>query len=342
MERLDDFPTEDLVSGVVRDLRVQSTVFCRSELSAPWGFSVRPHDLAAFHVVLGGECVLDVDGTDASVSLAAGDLVILPRGQGHTVRDRPGSKVTTLDDLLAAGGFDGYELRHGGGGDVTELLCGGFVVAGCEASALLAALPPFVLIQGEAGGPVAWLADLLALLRRELSGSAPGAREVVSRLADLLLAQALRAFVTGREGAQLPPLRALEDPHVAAAVSLVHDHPERAWTVSDLAARAAMSRSAFATRFSELVGEPPMRYVRRCRLARAAGYLRANDRSISEIARLSGYDSAVSLTRAFRREFGIPPGRYRDAQRSSTASAVIAPSSMRHAASSPERSERMT
>jgi transcriptional regulator GlxA family with amidase domain len=103
-----------------------------------------------------------------------------------------------------------------------------------------------------------------------------------------------------------------------------------------------MSRSAFAARFRELIGEPPMRYVGRCRLPRAADYLRANDRSIAEIARLSGYDSAVSLTRAFRREFGVPPGRYRDAQRASRGSAVIAPSSMRQAASSPVPSERIT
>jgi transcriptional regulator GlxA family with amidase domain len=146
----------------------------------------------------------------------------------------------------------------------------------------------------------------------------------------------------GGQAADLPPLRALEDRHVAAAVALIQEQPERAWKVSELASRAAMSRSAFSARFRELIGEPPMRYVRRCRLARAAGLLRANDRSISEIARLSGYDSAVSLTRAFRREFGIPPGRYRDAQRSSTHSAVIAPSSIRQAASSPLRSERIT
>jgi AraC-like DNA-binding protein len=97
-----------------------------------------------------------------------------------------------------------------------------------------------------------------------------------------------------------------------------------------------MSRSAFAARFRDLVGESPMHYVRRCRLARAAAYLRANDRSIFEIARLSGYDSAVSLTRAFRREFGVPPGRYRRAQRSESGSELTLASSMRQAASSPE------
>jgi hypothetical protein len=161
VERLDDFPSEDLVSGVVRDLRVHSTVFCRSELRAPWGFAVGPRDLAAFHVVLAGECRLEVDGIEGGAALASGDLVILLRGQAHTVRDRSESAVSVLDDLLAAGGFDGYELRHGGDGELTELLCGGFVVGGGEASGLLPALPAFLVIRGEAGRPVAWLGDVL-------------------------------------------------------------------------------------------------------------------------------------------------------------------------------------
>jgi AraC family transcriptional regulator, alkane utilization regulator len=341
VDRFDDFSGADLVGGLMRDLRVQSTILCRSELSAPWGFAVRPRDLAAFHVVLRGECFLEIEGVDGGVRLEAGDLVILPYGQGHVVRDDEASAVTALDDLLSAGQFDGYELRHGGGGHVTELLCGGFAVDGREESGLLAALPPFLVVRGEGGRSIAWLADLLGLMKRELEASRPGGREIVDRLADLLLAQALRTFLTASE-AELPPLRALEDRHVATAVWLVHERPEHAWTVTELASKAAMSRSAFAGRFRELIGEPPMHYVRRRRLARAAEYLRANDRSIAEIARLSGYESAVSLTKAFEREFGVPPGRYRELQRSVSGSGVIEASAIRQAASSPERRDRIT
>ena len=225
MERLDDFSSDDLISALVDDLRVESTLFCRSLFTAPWGFAVAARDLAVFHIVLAGRCHLAVDGIEDGVALTAGDLVILPQGREHSVRDSPTSPVTALEDLLDAGGFEGFELRHGGGGPATELLCGGFSV-GRETGPLLSGLPPLVCVRGQDGRPVGWLEDLLRLLRRELAQAEPGARNVVARLADLLVAQALRAFLASRDGSALPPLRVLQDRHVAGAVAAIHEQPE--------------------------------------------------------------------------------------------------------------------
>jgi AraC-like DNA-binding protein len=309
MKLLND-PHADVLSDVLRGLDVRSTVFCRSLLSRPWGLFVEARPARpAFHLVLSGQAWLEVEGGEG-IQLAAGDLVLLPRGNAHALHDPHGSPATHLDDLVSGWSGDGL-LRRGGEGPATELLCGGFALAGGDVSPLLAALPPVVRVEGRRGSPVPWLEATLGLLEQEFAVFAPGADAVVTSLADVLLTQALRMFLLSEEGAAVPPLGALRDREIAVALTLVHERPAHPWTVGELAARVAMSRSAFSARFREVVGEPPMRYLTRYRLARAAEYLQADDRSIFEIARLCGYDSAVSLTKAFRRQFGTSPGRYR-------------------------------
>jgi transcriptional regulator GlxA family with amidase domain len=155
------------------------------------------------------------------------------------------------------------------------------------------------------------VAATLRLVGAETDATAPGSEAVVSRLADALLTQALRVAVAGPDTGDGARLRALRDPHVAAAVQLVHGQPQRPWTVGGLAAEVALSRSAFAARFRELVGEPPMRYLVRARLAHAAGLLHTTDLGLGEIARWTGYESESSFSRAFKRVFGVAPGAYR-------------------------------
>jgi AraC-like DNA-binding protein/mannose-6-phosphate isomerase-like protein (cupin superfamily) len=341
MKRLNEFPRGDVLSDLLSGLRVQSTVFCRSELRAPWGFEVDAQETAAFHLVVSGAAWLEAEDFGRPLRLSAGDLVILSQGQAHTMRDDRTSRVTALDDLVSGWSGDG-PLRYGGAGPETELLCGGFVVDGAEVSPLLASLPDVIRIEGRRGQPSERLEATLELIQNEFRLFAPGADAIVTRLADLLLTQALRAFLSESGGRALAPLGALRDRQVAAAVALVHERPEHPWTVTELASRVAMSRSAFSARFRQLTGEPPMRFVTRYRLSRAAELLRATDRSILEIARLTGYDSAVSLTKAFTRRFGVSPGRYRRAQPTASGSASIRPSSIRQLASSPVPSERIT
>jgi AraC-like DNA-binding protein/mannose-6-phosphate isomerase-like protein (cupin superfamily) len=284
-------------------LRVQSVIFCRSELRAPWGFAVRPRDACVFHIVLDGRCWLEA-GERQPLELRAGDLVLLPKGAAHVVRDDPASAVEWLEDLLAREPFDG-SLRHGGAGPRTELLCGGFTITGKQANPLAAALPDVLRLSSRSGP----LAATVELVRAELATTAPGVDATVARLAEVLLLQAVRAALE-----RTPPagLRALADPEIGRALSLVHERPEDPWTVASLASAVALSRSAFAGRFRALVGEPPMRYVRRCRLTRAADLLRTTQAGLAEIASRSGYQSEVSLSKAFKRTFATSPGRYRD------------------------------
>jgi AraC-like DNA-binding protein/mannose-6-phosphate isomerase-like protein (cupin superfamily) len=301
------------LDGILSALRVQSTVFCRSDLRAPWGFAVRPRDVSVFHIVVSGSCWLQVDDGDAT-RFAAGEFALVPKGSGHVVRDDPSSPVCWLDDLLRDEPFDGT-LRHGGNGARTELLCGGFTVGGHEANPVLAALPDVLHVS--AGED--WLAPTVQLIRDELARPAHGTDAVLARLSDVLLVQAIRAAVAGDE--RQHELSALRDREISRALTLVHESPEHSWTVSELARAVALSRSAFSARFRELVGESPMRYVRRCRLTRAAELLRHTDASLVEIALASGYQSDVSLSKAFKRAFAVSPGRYRASE---AAGAIVA------------------
>ena len=311
MERLNDFNPADLVSQILRGVRVRSTVYCRSLLGAPWGFGVAARGNPAFHVVTSGSCWLEVDGEPRQFALGAGDLVVLPTGRRHWLRDNPASPATELGDILASTPLDEHRrLRHGGPGARTGLLCGGFALQG-GTHPVLEALPPALHIRGVAGRPVPWLAATLALLSVETSADAPGAGEVVTRLADTLLTQALRVALAELESSDGAGIHALSDPQIAAAIELIHGQPERAWSVGGVAAEVSLSRSAFSARFRQLVGESPRSYITRTHLAHAATLLHATNASLAEIAGRVGYGSEFSFSKAFKRAFEISPGAYR-------------------------------
>jgi AraC-like DNA-binding protein len=311
MDLLSDFGPADEVSQLLRVIRIRSTVWCRSRLGAPWGFGVQAHGHPAFHVVTAGQCWLEADGQPGQTGLEAGDLVLLPLGSQHWMRDQPATPVTALEDILATVPLGQKRLRYGGTGPATGLLCGGFAVEGGTAHPILRALPQVVVIRGTRGRPVAWLSATLDMLRAEMDGDAPGAHEMVTRLADVLLTQALRAALTQLQSPNGAGLLALRDRQIAAAIRIIHARPEHAWTVGELAGRVALSRSAFSARFRALVGESPLRYVTRTRLAHAAALLRTTDASLAQIAARAGYGTEFSFGKAFKRAFGIAPGAYR-------------------------------
>jgi AraC family transcriptional regulator, alkane utilization regulator len=301
----DNFGT-DVVSDVLDAVRVRSTVYCRSDMHAPWGFGVRAHGNPSFHVVTRGECWLAVEGDDEPLRLTDGELVLLPHGPMHWLRDEPTSAILWLDEILAATPPDGHgRLRHGGDGATTELVCGGFVLEAGATSPILATLPPVIRVGRDETGPVPWVAATLDLVSTLTKSTGPGAEAVLARVADTMLAQVLRLELASGPG------QALRDPQIATAIRLIHARPEDDWTVARLAAEVAYSRSAFASRFRDLVGESPMGYVTRTRLAIAATLLQRTDAPLREVARRCGYSSEASLSRAFKRAFGVAPGSYR-------------------------------
>jgi AraC-like DNA-binding protein/mannose-6-phosphate isomerase-like protein (cupin superfamily) len=300
-----------LVDRLLDSARVRSTIYCRSSMRAPWGFAVAAHGNPSFHFVTRGSCWLEV-ADDEPVEIGAGELVVLPRGPRHSVGDAPGAATLWLDDILEATPPDANgRLRHGGQGELTELVCGGFLLEPGASSALLEALPKVIRVRGSGDGAAPWVTATLELVGDAAGSDAAGSAAVLKRLSEALLAQTLRVALAELDTGAPGRAAALGDPQIARAIQLVHDQPGRKWTVSDLAGAVAYSRSSFAARFRELVGESPIAYATRTRLAIAASELERTDASLGEIARRVGYASESAFSRAFKRAFGVAPGSYR-------------------------------
>jgi AraC family transcriptional regulator, alkane utilization regulator len=297
----------DVLSDVLDTVRLTSTVFAQAALSDSWGISARPREHFAFHVISRGCCWLEVDG-QAPITIAAGDVVVLAPGRGHTVRSALDSPVRDIAELMAEGALC---RPVGVGSDTTNLVCGSFNFEGLHGNLLLPLLPVVLHVRESAPDAGPWLAQTLRLLSDESFVGRPGSATVINRLCDALFVYALRSHLATLTAPEANWLRALEEPQIGAALGMIHEQPGAPWSVPTLASRVGMSRSAFAARFTDLVGEPPMRYLTHWRLQKAAAMLRAADIGIDEIAGQLGYDSTVAFSKAFKRSIGIPPGTYR-------------------------------
>jgi AraC-like DNA-binding protein len=302
-------PPSDAVSEVLRTFGVRSTIFCLSELRTPWGFRISDEPVAKFHLVLEGSAVLSC--ADTSVALAAGDLVVLPRGTGHTLAGDREADAPPLDELIAEHGLDaGRRLRAGGSGRLTRLLCGGFALSdGIPPSTLR--LFPDVLHVAQRPAP-AWLASLLGELKAESEDRRPGASAIVAKVTDVFLAQALRTWLLDGNGEGLADPRRILDEPIARAVTALNDRPSEQWSLDRLAQHVGLSRTALATNFRERVGESPMRYLSDLRLRRAAEELVSGGLTLHEVARRAAYATDAAFAKAFKRRFGVSPGAYRD------------------------------
>ena len=302
----------DPVAETLSAVNVQSSVYCLSDLRAPWGFAVEGANVAKFHLVLEGDCWLEVDALEP-VRLGQGDLVILAGGHSHVLRDGPGSAVDRLDSLLADHLVDA-RLSYGGHGARTRLLCGGFALTAPLPSRLLGLLPPILRLDCARTEISSWIEPVFALVRQEADQAAPGAQAIFAKLSDVFLSQALRTYLTGAGQAGLIPLSPGRDEQIDKAADLLSRQPDRQWTLQQLAREVGLSRTLLAARFRDHTGDSPMRHLAKIRLGQAAGYLVTADLSIESIARRTGYASSASLSKAFKREFGVSPGHYRQSR----------------------------
>lgn len=301
----------DVLSDILESVRLRSTVWAQTELVAPWGIRADPRPVFAFHVISRGHCWFEADG-DVPVEVSAGDVLVLAPGRGHSLRDRPESPTRPLADLVASGAFD---ARHGDvDGDArrtVHLVCGCFEIDDVGADLVRSALPSVIHTRDTASGADPWIAQTLRLLTHEAGADHPGTTTVVNRLCEALFVYVVRSHLSARQRAEQSWLRGLADPQVSRALELLHQAPDGDWTVASLATRVGMSRSAFAARFHELVGQSPIKYLMRWRLQKAAALLRDGDVSIAEVAERAGYESQAAFSKAFKRSLGVAPGTYR-------------------------------
>jgi AraC-like DNA-binding protein len=296
---------------LVRQVRIESSVLCRSVMAAPWGFGIAGRDVGSFHMILEGRGWLEIDGSAEPVALRTGDVAVLPTGPAHWMRDSPGSTAPPLTSILAEQQVNDGELRFGGDdGPVTEVVCGVFSLEDAKRAPWLARLPP-VVVSEQSGGEGGWRRDVMSALREEARKPTSGGSLVVNRLLESLVADAFRSELSRSFDGDEVPATAVADDRIGWALARVHAEIEAPWSVAALAKLAAMSRSAFSERFRSLVGEPPMRYVTELRLSRAARLLRETDATIADVARSVGYGSEEALSRAFKGRFGEAPSVFR-------------------------------
>ncbi len=300
----------DPLGEALHHLRMSGTFYARSELTAPWGLTLPPMPGCMwFHVVTVGGCRLETDGADPVV-LRAGDVALVPHGAGHRLRSGPGTIAPVVLDLPHRFVNDRYAIiRHGAGGAPTTLICGAVQFDSPAARGVADLLPPIVHV-GASPRTEAMLAAL-RLITTEAEELRPGGEAVITRLSDVLVIQAVRSWLETDPGARTGWLGALRDPQIGRAIAMVHRDPARTWTVASLAAEVPMSRSAFAARFTALVGEPALSYVTRWRMHLATDRLRDHDVGVTEIAAQLGYRSEAAFSRAFKRVVGHSPGAAR-------------------------------
>lgn len=312
LDNADPWASSDPLGEALHFLRMSGTFYCRSEFTAPWGLDLPAMpDCLMFHVLTLGECWLEVDGSEP-LRLVPGDLALVPHGAGHRLLSAPGEAAAGLFDLPRAYASDRYEiLRQGGGGEPTALICGAVRFDHPAAQQLVRLLPRVLEARISDPGQRDWLFSTLRLMEREARVMRPGGETVITRLADILVIQAIRAWIEQDPGAQTGWLGALQDRQLGRALSLVHREPEKDWSLGALADAAAMSRSAFAARFSEKVGMPAMQYVTRWRMHVALGWLQEREVGVAELAERLGYQSEAAFSRAFKRCIGVSPGSVR-------------------------------
>ena len=269
-----------------------------------------------FHVVTTGECRLEVAGAEVC-TLRPGALALVPHGRGHVLSSAPDVKAAKLFDLPRDLVSDRYEhLRHGGGGTPTTMLCAAVKFEDPSAHHLLRLLPRLIAVDAWNSPELEWLQSTLRFLTAEARELRAGGETVITRLADILVIQAIRSWIATDSQARTGWLHALRDKQIGRAIALIHRDPARDWTVASLASAVGMSRSAFAARFTDLVGEPAMQYVLRWKMHAALKWLKESDATISQLATKLGYESEAAFSRAFKRLMGISPGAARKQARS--------------------------
>ena len=236
--------------------------------------------------------------------------MLIQQGNGHRMRSEPDALAEPLFDIPVESVSDRYEImRHGGGGEFGHVTCGVLRFDHVAARRLIALLPPLLEIDAWQDEGDGWLPSTLRLITREAAELRPGGETVITRLADVLVIQAIRAWLDSAPAADQGWLAALRDPQIGRALAALHRAPEQDWSLTTLAREVGMSRSALSARFTTLVGESAIRYLTRWRMQLAHQSLQHQPEPLLSLATRLGYQSEAAFCRAFKREWGVPPGQ---------------------------------
>jgi AraC-like DNA-binding protein len=331
----------DVLSNVLNVVRLSGAVFFMAEFSAPWAIESKRELLASivnpdvecvvlFHILVDGHCIVEC-GALPAVRMEGGDVIVFPHGDRHSMRSHDGQARTPIGSVLApVSGDELPQVRFGGGGSTSRFICG-YLCCEQRFNPLIASMPTILVVRShdqyarietidERGRHAStvphptgtWLGTTLKFTISEAKAARPGNAAMLGRLAELMFMEMLRVYMQ-----QLPAnhggwLAGVRDGQVGKVLRLLHADPARNWTVEELAHEAALSRSALAAKFADLVGDPPMQYLFNWRMQLAKQMLRESH-TVQDVALRVGYESEAAFNRAFKRATGAPPVAWRKA-----------------------------
>jgi AraC-like DNA-binding protein len=313
----------DPITDIFRTMHVTAFGLHRLEATAPWGVRQEnqaeenvtpagkkepPTDLAHFAMLSRGNCWLSVDGIAKPIPLTGGDCFLVAKGTSIVLRDGPRTRpMATFREIGASA--NGNVALYGGGGAPTTIVCGSLSFDRASLKPISQLLPSFILMKADEARTLA-LHNTVQALASEMAEQAPGSEVVATRLAEVLFIQVLRAHIASEPKRNQGWLRAVFDPQIGAALAAFHDRVSAPWTVESLSEAAGVSRSAFAVRFKDLLGQTPLEYVTEWRMQKAMHLLEPRDKKLIDVARSVGYESDAAFSKAFKRVVGANPGEY--------------------------------
>lgn len=330
----------DVLSDVLRIVRLSGAVFFVAEFSSPWAVESPASETLApfimpraecftiFHVLAEGSCWVQVEG-EPPLHMDAGDVLIVPQGDAHILASDLAVEPTPMKAIIPEIPWPGMPpVKHGSGGKVARFICG-YLHCDQMFNPLFGALPRLLCVRSREGSVVLdsagaanptadrslsfhaglWLNTTLYYLIKEAQSSS--SQPMLARLTELMFVEVLRHYMQQLAPDQKGWLAGLKDPSVNRAIAQLHAKPAHAWTVDELARDALVSRSALAERFTELIGESPIRYLTRWRMHLARQLLAEGNQSLTEVAQQIGYESEYAFNRAFKRHVGEPPAAWR-------------------------------
>ena len=325
----------DVLSEVLRAVKLDGALFYNAEFSAPWAahsidartvtsyLSPNSQHVIIFHLMTEGRGYAHIKGDDRPIPLNAGDILIVPHGDAHILGNGPSvtpvDRAQVLEQVLA----QGLKVsRMGGGGETTKFVCGYMACEPHLSRVFLGGLPPIlkVSIRDDASGQ--WLVNSIRYSVDNVDPSRPGDETVLAKLSEVLFVETLRRYIALLPGEQTGWLAGARDPEIGKALALLHRKPAHPWTIASLTNELGISRTVLAERFRRYLSETPMAYLTRWRLQLGAQLLTSTSSSVAQIAAEVGYESEASFNRAFKREFSLPPARFRSKAKSACNTAL--------------------
>lgn len=326
----------DVLSEVLESVRLDGATYFNGEFSAPWCFRAPRSSLFApyvsdgqrhviiFHLLTEGRGYARLEGDGPPVPLCAGDIVIFPHGDPHILGNGP--PVTPMDnsgELERVLSLGLKVTRMGGGGELTKFICGYMACEPQLSHVFLGGLPPLMTVNIRNSPAGQWLENSLRYSVDNADVSGPGGKAVVAKLSEVLFVETLRRYILLLPPEQTGWLAGVRDAEIGKALALLHRKPAHPWTIASLGQEIGVSRSVLAERFRRYLSESPMAYLAQWRLQLGAQLLKTTSRSVAEISAEVGYESEPSFNRAFKRQFGLPPARFRSQSRAARRGSAV-------------------